>query len=237
MDIIQQPLRFVPGETRFGQRYVWDVPIRLTHWVTAFSVITLFATGMFISWPIVGPGTGEPANHFLMGRVRQVHFASAYALMFSFIVRGYWFIVGGRYARSGMPRFWDRRWWNGLRIQILEYMSVETGPAHVGHNALAGVSYVVMVGGLGMFQILTGFALYSQSNPGGFWDSLLGWVIPLCGGSFHTQMLHHLASWGFVIFFILHIYIVLFGAARYKNGLAGAMISGEKFFREGDLDL
>ncbi len=92
-------------------------------------------------------------------------------------------------------------------------------------------------GGIGLFEMLTGFALYSQANPGGFWHTTLGWVIPLCGAAFRTQMLHHLASRGCVIFLILHIYIVFFGAARYKNGLAGAVISGGKFFREGGLDL
>jgi hypothetical protein len=41
---------------------------------------------------------------------------------------------------------------------------------HLGHNALAGLSYTIFVIGLGWLQILTGLALYSETNPGGFWD-------------------------------------------------------------------
>jgi Ni/Fe-hydrogenase 1 B-type cytochrome subunit len=236
MATTQQSLQFSPGEAKFGQRYVWQLPLRATHWVMAASVITLFATGLFISAPVFGPVGGEAYRHFVMGRFREVHFVAGYALLFSFILRGYWFFAGNKYARSGMPVFWQRQWRIALKDQMGEYMSIKRGPTHLGHNSLAGLSYALFVGGLGLAQILTGFALYSEDNPGGFWNTLFGWVIPLLGGSFRTHMWHHLFAWGFVVFLILHLYLVLFGSVRYKNGLLSSMISGDKFFREGDLE-
>jgi Ni/Fe-hydrogenase 1 B-type cytochrome subunit len=89
---------------------------------------------------------------------------------------------------------------------------------------------------LGWCQILTGLALYSEDNPGGFWDKLVGWIIPLLGGSFRVHMWHHTLAWSFVVFAILHIYIVLFDSHQFRNGLITSIISGYKFYEEGDLD-
>ena len=96
---------------------------------------------------------------------------------------------------------------------------------------MAGLSYAVFMIGLGTGQMLTGFALYSQSSPGGFWDGLVGWVIPLLGGAFNTTMWHHLFAWGFVFFAVLHIYIVVLDGREFRHGLIGAMIHGNKFRR------
>jgi len=103
------------------------------------------------------------------------------------------------------------------------------------HNALAGLTYTIFVIGLGWCQIFTGLALYSESNPGGFWDHLVGWVLPLCGGSFRTHMWHHMFSWAFIVFAVLHVYVVLFDSHQYRNGLLSSIVSGYKFYEEGDL--
>ena len=42
---------------------------------------------------------------------------------------------------------------------------------HLGHNALAGLTYTIFVIGLGWCQIFTGLARYSDSNPGRFWTT------------------------------------------------------------------
>jgi len=107
---------------------------------------------------------------------------------------------------------------------------------HLGHNALGGLAYTTLVIGLGWLQILSGLALYSESNPGGFWDHLVGWMIPLFGGSYRMHMWHHLFAWGFIVFAIVHVYIVLYDDRQYKNGLLSSMVAGFKFYEKGDLD-
>jgi len=224
-----------PGKVLYETKYVWELPVRLTHWIIAASIFILFATGLYIASPVAGP-RGEPYNNFFMGRVRETHFIAAYVFLFAMLVRLYWFLVGNRYARSGFPRVWQGEWWKELFEQMKEYTGVTRGPVQLGHNALAGASYFFFVWCLGIFQIATGFALYGEDNSGGFWDTTFGWVRPLLGGSFATHVWHHTATWAFVIFFFLHLYIVLMDVARFKNGLLGSMTAGFKFYRKGDLD-
>jgi len=229
------PLSVTSDKFKYGRRQVWELPVRLTHWVTAASITVLIVTGFYITYP-VGTSNGEPYRNFLMGWFREAHFIAGYALLFSFIVRGYWFFAGNKYARSGVPLVWRKSWWKSFFGQIVEYLGKVRGPVTLGHNSLAGFSYFTMVGCLGLFQIVTGFALFGETNKGGFWDRICGWVIPLLGGSFQTHVWHHFAAWGFMIFTLVHLYMVLFDSVRYKDGLISAIVSGDKFYEDGDLD-
>ena len=224
-----------PREAAFGRRYVWQFPIRLSHWVNATAFTVLFASGLYMAHPVLAPN-GEAWRHFVMGRVRQIHFIAGYFLLFGFLLRVYWFYVGNNYSRSGFPRVWNADWWDDLRHQALQYLRLERGRVHLGHNALGGLAYTFFVIFLGWCQILTGLVLYSEDRPGGFWDHLTGWMIPLLGGSFGVRMWHHTLAWGFIVFAILHVYIVMFDSRQYGNGLITSIISGYKFFEKGDLD-
>ena len=228
-------LEIVPGESGYGRKYVWQAPVRLSHWVNALAVTALFLTGLYIANPALAPN-GEAANHFVMGRVREIHFAAGYALLFGFLVRIYCFYFGNNYSRSGFPFVWRKAWWADLKAQGWQYLKLERGHVHLGHNALAGLSYTFFVIFLGWCQILTGLAMYSESNPGGFWDRLVGWVIPLLGGSYKVHLWHHTLAWSFVVFTIVHLYIVFFDSHQFRNGLITSMISGYKFYQKGDLD-
>ncbi len=219
----------------FRSRYVWQWPIRLWHWVNVICVSVLFYTGLYISQPVL-VNTGEPWDHFFMGKMRMVHFAFAFLFMVNFIWRMYWFWMGNNYARSGFPFLWRPKWWKDLLRQAWDYLKLERGHIHLGHNALGGLTYTIGMVMLGWAQIFTGLALYSESYPGGFWGKAVGWVIPLLGGSFQVRMWHHLFAWGFLIFGILHIYIVFYDGLQYKNGLVTSMVSGEKFFTKEDVD-
>ncbi len=228
-------LEIVPGETGYGRKYVWQAPVRLSHWVNAFAVAALFLSGLYIANPALAPN-GEAYHHFVMGSVRQIHFVAGYALLFGFLLRIYWFYFGNNYSRSGFPFVWKKAWWDDLRLQAMQYLRLERGHVHLGHNALAGLTYTFFVIFVGWCQILTGLALYSESNPGGFWDHLTGWVIPLLGGSYMVHLWHHTLAWSFVVFTILHLYIVFFDSHQFRNGLITSIISGYKFYQKGDLD-
>jgi len=222
-------------EPKFGRKYVWELPVRITHFVNAVCLSVLFCTGLYIASPQMAP-SGEAYKHFVMGTVRQIHFVAGYVLLFSFLLRVYWFYVGNNYARSGFPFVWRPDWWADLWAQARQYLRLDRGFVHLGHNALAGAAYTFFVIFLGWVQIITGLALYSESHPGGFWDKLVGWVNPMLGGSYRTHMWHHTCAWGFVVFLILHLYIVLYDSAQFKNGLISSIVSGYKFYEKGDLD-
>ena len=38
-------LEIIPGETGYGRKYVWQAPVRLSHWVNALAVGALFQIG------------------------------------------------------------------------------------------------------------------------------------------------------------------------------------------------
>ncbi|MBI5838070.1 MAG: Ni/Fe-hydrogenase, b-type cytochrome subunit [Candidatus Eisenbacteria bacterium] len=219
----------------FRRRYVWEWPIRIFHWVNALSIAVLFSTGLYIASPFLAPA-GEAWQHFVMGTVRKVHFLFAFIFAVNFLWRIVWFWMGNNYARSGFPFVWSRRWWNDLFRQVRDYLRLERGHVHIGHNALGGVVYTVFVILCGWVQIFLGFALFSEHNPEGFYGRLFGWVIPMLGGSFQVHMWHHLTAWMFLFFTIIHIYIVFYDGLQFKNGLVTSIVSGEKFYREGDID-
>lgn len=224
-----------PTTGKYGYIVVWELPIRITHWVNALAILTLFFTGLYIAWPI-GMTAGAPTFNFLMGRFREIHFIAGYCFAISMAFRIVWYFLGTNYARSGTPLFWRKSWYIGIKDQILEYLGWGRGPVRLGHNPLAGASYFGIMFGLGGFQILSGFALYSMNNRGGFWDTLTGWMIPLLGGAYRTQLWHHLAAWGFVVFIIMHLYFVTLDSFRYEDGLIDSIINGKKFYEKGDID-
>jgi Ni/Fe-hydrogenase 1 B-type cytochrome subunit len=227
-DVVAHP------ENYFRRAYIWQLPVRITHWVNAACITTLFLTGLYIGTPILTT-SGEPANHFLMGRIRQIHFAAGIIFAISFLVRVYWFWAGNNYARSGFPMVWKKNWWRDLFQQLMDYLRLQRGHVHLGHNAFGGSAYTFFVILLGLVQIFTGMALFSEVNPGGPLNKLFGWVIPLLGNSYNTHMIHHLVAWAFPIFALLHIYIVTYDSTQYGNGLITSIISGYKFYRRGDI--
>ena len=78
--------------------YVWELPVRITHWVNVLSILVLSLTGYYISNPFFGT-TGIAANEYLMGTIRFIHFAVAFVFAVSVLFRIYWAFVGNRYAR------------------------------------------------------------------------------------------------------------------------------------------
>src|SRR3974377_2221778 len=108
-------------ENYFRRAYIWQLPVRITHWVTGVCITVLFLSGLYIGTPIL-TSSGEPANHFLMGRIRQIHFAAANIFVISFLVRILWFWAGNNYARSGFPMLWKKTWWSDLFQQTRDYL-------------------------------------------------------------------------------------------------------------------
>ncbi len=218
------------SEELYQRVYVWQLPIRIFHWTNAGAISVLFATGLMISDPALTSG-GEAWEVMTVATIRKIHYIAAFVFLIGFLWRVYWFYFGNVYARSGMPRPWRPSWWKGLFTQSMDYIKLRGGTPHLGHNSLAGLSYTIFVICLGWLQILTGFAMYSENSPDGFWASLCGWVLPLMGGSAQVHAWHHLFAWSFLFFVILHVYIVFLDAREYRNGLIVSMITGFKFRR------
>ncbi len=213
-------------------RYVWEWPVRLTHWFNVISLVVLAITGFFIGHPFVSvPETSQN----VMGWVRLSHFAFAYLLALSVLSRIIWAFLGNRYAswREFFP--WaSAKGWKNISGTFSYYTFLKAKvPYVVGHNALAAMAYSAVFC-LFLVQIATGFALYGQFAPGGTWANLTGWLLSLFGNQ-GLRLTHHVVMWLLIGFAIHHVYSAWLMDVKEKNGTLSSIFGGYKFVDPEDL--
>lgn len=209
--------------------YVWEFPVRLTHWINFLSIILLSFTGYYIGNPFIH---ALSETEYIMGWMRFLHFAFAYAFTISFLVRIYWFISGNEYANWKAYNPFSLSKIKELVELSKYYLFIRKEPPSIstGHSACGIYAYLFLFI-LFIIQILTGFALYSQSHVGGLWKFLGGWVFLLLGEGY-VRLLHHLIMWFILVFAIGHVYIGWFLDRQERNGLMSSIFSGYKVKEE-----
>jgi Ni/Fe-hydrogenase 1 B-type cytochrome subunit len=103
----------------------------------------------------------------------------------------------------------------------------------VGHNAMAAMIYLAVYI-LFAVQIVTGFAMYSQYSPSGFWNTLAGPLLHLVGNQ-HLRLVHHGVMWLLLGFVINHIYSAWLMDVKERNGTISGIFSGYKYIEPKDL--
>ncbi len=213
--------------------YVYEVPVRLWHWVNALSITLLAITGYLIANPM-STLPGEASDHFLMGYIRFIHFASAYIFVIAFIGRIYWVFVGNKYSKElfKLPCF-RCGFFKELIHEVRWYAFLEKEPKqYIGHNPLAHLFIVVIITFGGFAMVLTGFALYSEQTGVDSWqDTLFGWLIAMTGQSQDVRMWHHWGMWIIVTFVIMHIYVAIREDIMSRQSLISTMVSGWRMFK------
>jgi Ni/Fe-hydrogenase 1 B-type cytochrome subunit len=213
--------------------YVWEMPVRIYHWVNALSIVVLSVTGYIIGNPPAIQSAAEASFSYWFGTVRYIHFIFAYIFLFNFIFRLYWGFVGNRFAdwKNYIP-YTKRHWadmWQIIRVDILQ-VQCEDNP-NLGHNALASFTYFLTFIAF-LLQVLTGFGMYSAMSHAWI-PTLFSWVPPLLGGDIPTRDLHHILMWFFILFSLVHVYLVFYHDYIERNGVTSSMIGGWKFQEEG----
>ena len=84
---------------RLREVYVWELPVRIYHWVNALCIVILCITGFIIADPPAIMNASEAYFSYWFGTVRFIHFVTAFVFFFNFVFRLYWGFVGNRYAR------------------------------------------------------------------------------------------------------------------------------------------
>ncbi len=213
----------------YEKKYVWEFPIRAFHWINFVCIIGLIITGFLIGNPPAILSELEASEQFWFGKVRMIHFILAYVWVFNFIFRIYWGFVGSEYVQ------WKN--WNPFskakREELKEVLKVDItlyqleGKISLGHNPLAILSYWIFFL-VTVLQLATGFAYYSQMS--NFWlPKLFTWLVPLFGGEYNIRMIHHITTWFFIIFFMIHVYIVFYHDYIEGRGTMSSIVSGWKF--------
>jgi Ni/Fe-hydrogenase 1 B-type cytochrome subunit len=210
------------------RRYIWELPVRLTHWLIFISFIVLSATGYYIGHPFISVA-GAARDHFVMGTMRAVHLYAATIFSLSVFVRIYWMFVGNGYARltqllpfsaERLRNFWEAMmFYSFLRNEAEEC---------AGHNALAGASYA-MIYGVYLLSVATGLALYTVDASPGSQFQVFDFLIPLFGGLQIARLIHHIAMWVVIVFAVMHIYFVILASILERIGTFDSIVSGYKF--------
>ena len=209
--------------------FVFSLPVRIFHWVNAFAIFILIATGLIMANPPAIQQGHEASFGYWFGTVRFIHFATAYIFTAVFAMRIYFLFFGNKYERwdNFLPR--NRKFFKDL-IKVIRFdvfLKKNVKNFDIGHNALAGFSYFILFVFM-LLMIVTGFALYSNMSTALF-PQLFDWITPLFGGDITVRIVHHVAMWVFVLFIMIHVYLVFYHDYVEGRGEISSMGGGWKF--------
>jgi cytochrome b len=180
---------------------VWDLPVRLFHWV----LVILLATSYF---------SGRAGGDWM-----QLHFWSGYAILTLLLFRIVWGFIG-----STTARFSDFVKGPSAALRhVAELVGVDR-PREAGHNPLGGAMVVVLIFAV-LAQVVAG--LFSADTDTGVVTGPLSkfiadkWIERAT--AFHTYWVNVL-----LILIGVHVLAALVYLVWKRQNLIGAMISGHK---------
>ena len=210
----------------------WTVAIRINHWAMALTIFVLIGTGFLIAYPITVQG-GETWQKFYVGEIRFWHNLFGTILAFLFLWRVYLaFFSTFRADWKDLLAFTNIP---NLIQEIKFYLLIEKkAPLDTGlYGPVQSVVYLslwVMV----FFRVISGFILLGAGHDAG----LTGWIYALLkpveilmGGLATVRYLHHVFTWFFILFIVVHVYMAFWSDAILRQGTVSSMISGYRFER------
>jgi len=221
------------GDTRHVVKE-WTVAMRLNHWSMAFSILMLIITGFYIAGPF-SILQGETVDKFFMGYVRFVHILFGIFLMFIFIWRVY-LAFFSKFHADWKDFFAFTDWRNTIK-QLKFYALVSKEPAE--HKYLYGPMQSIAYGGLMIMVfliVITGLILMGAGYHAGFTAIVYAFLKPfedLVGGLAIIRWIHHVLTWAFVLFIIVHVYMAFWYDVIFKEGTVSSMICGNLFKKSG----
>jgi len=181
------------------KRLVWDLPLRLFHWLFALSIAASWATGKAgFDW-------------------MQYHFYLGYFMIGLLVFRFVWGFVGPRHAR--FSSFLERP---GAVMKYARGLFDPNSHPSVGHNPLGGLMVIVMLLLL-VTQVSTGlFATDAVIWTGPYYPSVSAHTSSLLSSIHSINFNFILAAAG------LHILAIAYYRVHKKQNLVSAMFTGYK---------
>jgi len=209
---------------RYEKRFVWSLLLRLYHWSLAGSIVALVITGLYINNPWSQTNL-EGGGFMTVLAMRNIHGLAGYLFTAAILVRIFLLFFGNR-----QERLWDflpltgRNVRNlGETIGVYTYLRAEPGEDKLGHNVLAGLTYTLTIIAA-LFQMASGFYLRLPENA--FWQK---WGVTLFASQQNARFIHHLLLWYFILFALIHIYLVVWNDLKHPDGLISSIFTGHKF--------
>jgi Ni/Fe-hydrogenase 1 B-type cytochrome subunit len=215
--------------------YVWELPVRIFHVVNGLCIILLAATGYVIGNPQAIWSAGEAYQQQWFGIVRFLHFAAGYVFLFNLVFRVYWSFAGNEYAnwrnyipyrKDQMKNLWEVTTTDVFQLRLHRKL-------FIGHNYMASFSYFVLFL-VSVLQIITGFALYASMSDF-FLPQLFAWATPLFGGDASVRQWHHILMWVYVVFTLVHVYLVFYHDVFEGRGTTSSIIGGWTFMKDNEI--
>lgn len=208
----------------------WSVSMRINHWAMALSIFILIVTGLYIAQPF-SILQGETVDKFFMGHMRFVHILFGVILVYLVI----WRIYLAFFSRFHAD--WkDFLAWADFRCtidQIKFYLLInkESPDYKTLYGPLQSLAY------LGLFFLvfvicLTGVILMGPAYDAGLTALAYKVLKPVenaLGGLAMVRYIHHIFTWFFILFIVVHIYMAFWYDAVLKKGTVSSMISGRIF--------
>jgi Ni/Fe-hydrogenase 1 B-type cytochrome subunit len=212
----------------------WSVAIRVNHWAMALVIFVLIGTGFLIAYPVTVT-TGQTWQKFSVGEIRFWHILFGVLLGFLFIWRLYLAFF------STFKADWkDFLAWANIPCtikQIRFYLLIDRkGPSHEEcYGPMQSLAYLGLFG-MVVLILITGLILMGA----GYHAGLTGWIYfflkpieNLLGGLAMVRYIHHVLTWGFVLFIVVHVYMAFWYDAVLNEGTLSSMVSGY-MFEKGD---
>lgn len=192
---------------------VWDVPVRVVHWLIVVLLIVLGVSGKFGGLDFV---LALPGGYDLYLTNMDVHMLAGQSLLALVLFRLLWGLAGSTSARfSSFVRT------PGEAVSYLLRMLRGQMPLSTGHNPAGGLMVVVMLGLL-LLQSLTG--LFASDDL--FSEGPLAHLIS-SGNSARLTNWHGYLFNALLAVVVLHISVIFYYLMRGRN-LIGAMLTGQK---------
>ena len=181
------------------QYLIWDLPLRLFHW--------LFAMAIVGAWY-----TSDQDNDLI-----EYHMLLGYFILGLVIFRVVWGFIGTKHARfsSFIPSF------SRLINYIKHFNDSELKPS-VGHNPLGSLMVVVMIA-LVLLQAISGLFMNDEIfSSGPYYGSVSDEVDKV------MSILHHNIFDYLIAAIVAHLLAIAFYYKVKKNNLVSPMITGKK---------
>lgn len=208
---------------QYQRHYTWSVLLRLFHWAFALSIVTLVVTGFYINYPWTN-SMAEGSISFPVATMRHIHFIAGFVFTGSILARLYLLLFGNKQERIidflPVTPANIKNLIHSLKFYL--YLGGKSDQ-RLGHNCLAGLIYTITFI-LAALQLLSGFTLlYPESAA---WQQ---WGLRLFGTQQEARFFHHLTMWYFIVFAVIHLYMVTWNDIKTKEGLISSIFNGVKF--------